>query len=217
MTKLAPDVDMSVVPAGSNVLVVGPPMTGKRRLLYELLSVDGASDRATGLVTTRKPSDMVAMGYREYHPAVHSLAIVDCVSRQQGFASGQTTRRRQYVSNAGDLTGIGIAVSEAIREFEADSEIGSASIGVHTLSTLLMYADLRRVFQFLHVLTGRISAAGFLGGFVLETPVPENSLGIITQIFDGAVEVRDDDETGDRQYRVRGFSEGAGPRRWTDF
>jgi|AntDeeMetagen192_2_1112575.scaffolds.fasta_scaffold01228_3 KaiC/GvpD/RAD55 family RecA-like ATPase len=217
MTELAPALDTTAVSDGSNVLVVGPAMTGKRRLMYEVLAADYSDERATGLVTTRKPADVVAMGYRERHPGVHSLAIVDCVSRQQGFSSGQTTRKRQFVSNAGDLTGIGIALTDFMRLFDEDPEIEAASIGFHTLSTLLMYADVRRVFQFLHVLTGRVASSGYLGGFVLDTPVPENALGIIKQVFDGVVEVREVEDTGAREYRVRGLPTAVGPRHWTEF
>jgi hypothetical protein len=217
MMELAPALDAAAVPDGSNVLVVGPPMTGKRRLLYEVLAADRSGSRATGLVTTRKPADQLAMGYREVHPGVRSLAIVDCVTRQQGFSGGETTRERRFVSSAGDLTGIGIALTEFMHQFDDDPAVESASIGMHTLSTLLMYADVRRVFQFLHVLTGRVSSTGFLGGFVLDTPVPDASLGVLKQTFDGLVEVREVEETGDREYRVRGLDGDVGPRTWTAF
>jgi len=217
MTELAPDLDASAVPDGSNLLVVGPAMTGKRELLYEVLAADRSRSRATGLVTTRKPADQVAMGYREVHPGVHSLAIVDCVSHQQGLSSGQTTRKRRFVSSAGDLTGIGIALTDFMRLFDDDPEVEAASIGMHTLSTLLMFADVRRVFQFLHVLTGRVASTGFLGGFVLDTPVPDDSLGVIKQTFDGLVEVREVEDTGAREYRVRGMPRTVGPRTWTAF
>lgn len=217
MTEVAPALDTSAVPDGSNLLVVGPAMTGKRELLYDVLAADRSATRATGLVTTRKPADQVAMAYRERHPGVHSLAIVDCVTRQQGFSGGQTTRERRFVSSAGDLTGIGIALTEFMHLFDEDPDVESASIGMHTLSTLLMYADARRVFQFLHVLTGRVASSEFLGGFVLDTPVPDASLGVLKQTFDGLVEVRDVEDTGAREYRVRGMPQAVGPRTWTAF
>jgi len=52
---------------------------------------------------------------------------------------------------------------------------------------------------------------------VLDTPVPENALGIIKQVFDGVVEVREVEDTGAREYRVRGLPTAVGPRHWTEF
>lgn len=217
MTVLAPDLDPAAIPDGSNVLVVGPAMTGKRQLLHRVLAADRSADRATAFVTTRKGAPTIESEYRTVHPDVASLAIVDCVSRQRSFGSRRDSNDRRLVSGAGDLTGIGIGVTDYMRRFHESDDVETASVGMHTLSTLLMYSDVRRVYQFLHVLTGRVDSSGFLGAFVLDTPVPEDSLGIMKQPFDGLVEVREDEESGDRQYRVRGLSDAAGPRRWTTF
>lgn len=216
MTELAPDLTPAAIPDGSSVLVVGPAMTGKRRLLYSVLAADGGDDRATVVTTTRKAAGTIESEYREVHPEVADLGVVDCVSRQRGVG-GRDTDGRRMVSSAGDLTGIGIGVTNFMRRFHGDDAIASASVGLHTLSTLLMYADVRRVYQFLHVLTGRVESSGFLGAFVIDTPVPDSSLGIMTQPFDGVVEVRDVEESGDREYRVRGLGDAVGPRRWTPF
>ncbi|NHN43349.1 hypothetical protein G9C85_17165 [Halorubellus sp. JP-L1] len=216
MTDLAPDLDTSTVRDGSNVLIVGPPMTGKRELLYEVLAADRGDDRATAFVTTRKAAETVEREYRDVHPDVDTLAVVDCVTRQRGFGGDESATRR-LVSSAGDLTGIGIGLTDFMRRFHQDESLSSTSVGMHTLSTLLMYADVRRVYQFLHVLTGRVESSGFLGGFVLDTPVPQDSLGIIKQPFDGVVEVREVEATGAREYRVRGLPSDAGPRAWTEF
>jgi len=217
MTELAADLDASAIPDGSNVLVVGPAMTGKRRLLHGVLAADGADDRATAFVTTRKGGETVESEYRVVHPDVAEFAVVDCVSRQRGFGSAAESDTRRLVSSAGDLTGIGIGVTDFMRRFYGSDDVASASVGMHTLSTLLMYADIRRVYQFLHVLTGRVESSGFRGGFVIDTPVPDSSLGVLKQPFDGVVEVREVDESGEREYRVRGLPDDAGPRRWTTF
>lgn len=217
MTDLAPALDTGAVRDGSNVLVVGPPMTGKRELLYEVLAADRGSDRATAFVTTRKAAGTIEPEYRDVHPDVATLAVVDCVTRQRGFGRNEESPTRRLVSSAGDLTGIGIDLTDFMRRFHEDDDLSGASVGMHTLSTLLMYADVRRVYQFLHVLTGRVESSGFLGGFVLDTPVPQDSLGIIKQPFDGVVEVREVEETGGREYRVRGLPSDAGPRAWTEF
>ncbi|WP_435334397.1 DUF7504 family protein [Haloarchaeobius sp. TZWWS8] len=206
--------DGAAVPEGTNLLVAGPAMTGKRRLMYELLAGDSRAESARALITTRKGADRVEREYRDVHPDVGRLGVVDCVSRQRGFSGSHSSENRRYVSDPGDLTGIGIRTSEFMRQFQTDDDLDDVRVGLHTSSTVLMYTDLRRVFQFVHVLTGRIESAGFVGVFVVDTPTADDTIELLKQPFDGLVETRDDDDDG-RQVRIRGVE--MGPRRWTTF
>ena len=204
--------DAAALAPGTNVLVAGPAMTGKRRLLFDL--VGASPDRAGVLITTKRDADRFR---REFDAArtdaeEWDLRTVDCVSKRRGVRSVQDTDRTHYVTSAGDLTGIGISTSGFLREFyHADR---AARVGLHSLSTLLMFADLRQVYQFAHVITGRIESSGFCGAFALDTTSPQSeSLNVLTQVFDALVEVRDGDDGP--ELRVRG--DDFGPRRWTPF
>lgn len=199
------------VDPGTTLLLAGPPMTGKRALLYRLVAADRAPDRGRLLVTTRKTGDAVEGEYREVHPDVSGerLAVVDCVSDQYGVDLRESERRR-YAHDPGDLTGIGIGVTEFMRQFHEDPDVRGVEVGLHNLSTMLMYADLRRVYQFLHVLVARIGAADFRGTFVIDESPESQRLNTLAQPFDGLVEVRMDER---REFRVRGID--AGPKRWT--
>jgi hypothetical protein len=66
---------------------------------------------------------------------------------------------------------------------------------VHSLSTLLMYSDLQTVFRFLHVFTGRVQSVDGLGLFSIDsTAHDDQSLNTLKQLFDGIVNVPEDDE-----------------------
>jgi KaiC/GvpD/RAD55 family RecA-like ATPase len=202
---------------GTSVLIAGPPMTGKRELLYELLAGDRGADRGTAIVTTRKTADTVRTEYADHHPDLPDRRsfVVDCVSRQHGRGRGGDERTR-YVNHPGDLTEIGIRLTGFMRQLHDDSAVDGAGVGMHTLSTTLMYTDLSRVFQFVHVLTGRIESSGFVGAFVLDTPSAGNAEQILSGAFDAKLEVREaDDAAGTRQVRGRGTD--VAPRRWTAF
>jgi len=68
-------------------------------------------------------------------------------------------------------------------------------MGVLSLSTMLRLTDADRVFNFLHVLTGRISAAGYLGVFALDPTVhDERTVNTIKAQFDGAIRLRQDSD-----------------------
>ena len=202
---------LAATPPGTSLLVAGPPMTRKRRLTMRLRAgVDEEAARA--LVTTRLDADGMEREYRAVDPGIapERLAVVDCVTEQRG--SGFDPDRvesptRRYANDPGDLTGVGIGVSEFMRRF-ADEGLDVA-IGLHTLSTMLMYADLNRLYRFVHVLTSRATVAGARGAYVLDDSADDP--GVIAQPFDGMVAVRDG-EAGP-EVRVRGVD--PGPRRWT--
>lgn len=197
---------------GTSVLVAGPAMTGKRELFYRLLADRRGPGGATTVVTTRKSAETVANEYRRHHPDLPDdrLAIVDCVSDERGVQIDDTTTRR-YMIDAGDLTGIGIHTSEFLRRYRETGGVDSIRLGLHTLSTMLMYADVRRVFRFVHVLTRRIAHADAVGVFVVDETPGSDQFNMIVHPFDGVVEVRHDEK---RQVRVRGID--PGPREWTD-
>jgi KaiC/GvpD/RAD55 family RecA-like ATPase len=203
------------IESGTNVLVAGPVMTGKRNLLLSLVGAGEATDRGTVLVTTRQDAETMARGFRRVAGAVPNdrFPIIDCVTRANGFGRTRESPHRRYVTDPGDLTGIGIGLTEYLRGFHDDGV--PARVGLHSLSTILMYADLRRVFQFVHVLTGRIASSEFVGVFAIDTTVPDSrDLEILKQPFDALVELRET-EAGDREIRVRGAD--FGPHRWTDY
>ena len=198
--------------AGTSVLLAGPAMTGKRRLLFDL--VGGSPDEAALLVSTKRDADRFRREFLETRadPTEWETRLVDCVSRSRSTRGTRDSATTKYVSSAGDLTGIGIATSGFMREFHHDDR--EARFGLHSLSTLLMYADLKRVFQFCHVMTGRMETAGISGVFSLDTTARNaESLDVLKGLFDAMVEVRDRDEGP--ECRVRGGA--FGPRQWTPF
>jgi len=191
----------------STILVSGPVMSGKYQLLLDFL-VEGVEDGdGSLLVTTNEDADGVfedleAEGVRN----VDSFRLVDCVSEQQSANDQYPPERVEYVNSPGDLTGLGIGVSEQLRRFfEADTT--RVRIGFHSLSTLLMYCDIETVFRFLHVLTGRIDDADGVGLFMIDpTTHEEGTVNTLKQLFDGAIELRST-EDGDTEIRFRGIDD----------
>lgn len=204
--------DPTALASGTSVIVAGPAMSGKRRLLFDLLG--GSPDDAGILITTKQDAETFHEGFLDTrpNPASWDLRIVDCVSKRRGVRDVRDSETVQYVTSTGDLTGIGITASGFMREFyheEVDTRIG-----LHSLSTLLMYADLRPVYQFVHVLVGRVESSGFRGIFSMDTTGGDTeALETLSQVFDAMVEVRNTEDG--RELRVRGGD--FGPDTWTAF
>ena len=200
MYELDPHLDVEVDP-GSNLLLTGPPLTGKRNLALDVLA-DG-TDHGDGaiVVTTKDSADRVLRDYEKRTPYERRpVAVVDCVTQQQGAEGVRDDERIKYASSPVDMTGIGIKLSEFLQAFHQDRGIERNRIMVHSLSTLLMYSDLQTVFRFLHVFTGRIQSVDGLGLFCIDsTAHDDQTMNTLKQLFDGIVTLSED---GDPEIRL---------------
>ncbi|WP_336034295.1 RAD55 family ATPase [Halobacterium yunchengense] len=187
--------DVSVDP-GTNLLVAGPPMSGKRDLGFDVLARGSADGEGAIVVTTKDGADRVLEEYAARVPGGEPLVgVVDCVTKQQGMGSATESELVRYASSPVDLTGIGIELSELLRALYQQRNVTRNRILLHSLSTLLMYSDLQTVFRFLHVFTGRVQSADALGVFVVDSSAhDEQTVSTLKQLFDGIVTVREADD-----------------------
>ena len=179
---------------GSNLLVSGPPLSGKRRMALEILA-DG-SDRGEGVivVTTRDSANRLLSDYEALvsDPQSVDIGIVDCVTKHQG-RTARDTDIVKYASSPKDMTGIGIKFSEFVEEFQTERGIENVRVLVDSLSTLLMYSDVQTAFRFMHVFTSRLENADAMGLHTIEsTAHDEEALNTLRQLFDHAVSVEED-------------------------
>jgi KaiC/GvpD/RAD55 family RecA-like ATPase len=193
MYELTPHFDAEVEP-GTNILLTGPPLSGKRSIMMDVLAAGTDRDEGAIVVTTKDGADRVLRDYEKRTPYEGKpVAVVDCVTRQQGGETRESDRIK-YASSPVDMTGIGIKLSEFLQAF-GDRGIEQNRVMVHSLSTLLMYSDLQTVFRFLHVFTGRVQSVDGLGLFSIDSTAHEDqAMNTIKQLFDGIVTVPEDGE-----------------------
>ena len=190
MYELDPVLEGATVDPGTNVLISGPPLTGKRRLGMELLADGANAGEGSVIVTTRDSADRVVADYRSLlrAPDDTPYGVVDCVTQHQG-RSVTDSATVKYASSPVDMTGIGIKFSEYVEEFYGGRGLERNRIMLDSLSTLLMYADLQTVFRFMHVFTSRIESADALGVFTIESTAHDaEAMNTLNQLFDGVVE-----------------------------
>jgi KaiC/GvpD/RAD55 family RecA-like ATPase len=194
------------VDEGTNILVEGPPMSGKRELGFRILGDGVKNEEGAIFVTTKDNADRVIQDFADMVDVSDPMVgVVDCVTKQQGMGSRSESELVRYASSPVDLTGIGIELSELLRAFYQQREITRNRILLHSLSTLLMYSDLQTVFRFMHVFTGRVQSADALGVFILDsTAHDEQTVSTLKQLFDGIVTVRETDG-GDFEARLMGL------------
>ncbi|MCT9097236.1 recombinase RecA [Haloarchaeobius sp. HME9146] len=196
---------------GTNVLVTGPAMSGKYDLLCGLLADGRRAGDAALVVTTQNDAGTVRGQIGMADADTPPLGIVDCVSKERGVEPAEHDLNR-FVSSPGEFTGIGMSSSRLLEDFARQDQ--QTRVALDSVSQLLMYADVKTVFRFLHILTGRISAAGAIGFATLDANAhDEQTVNTVRQLFDGMVETRTGAEG--RELRIVGF--GSEPTEWTGF
>ena len=183
---------------GSNVLVLAPVMDADTSAVCsDLLHVEQPSEEAVLLVTFTQGADVRVEAFREHadgKPA--DLHVVD-VSGETRSSSDEPShvpgRVVDVVSSPTDLTGIGIAINEQLGEW-APGDL-QVVLCFHTLTTLLQYASEDRVFQFLHVLTSRVSSIDAVAHYHLDpVAVDDRTVHTLMQLFDVVVRQNPDGE-----------------------
>jgi KaiC/GvpD/RAD55 family RecA-like ATPase len=189
------------VEEGTNLLVEGPPMSGKRDLGFRILADGVRNGEGAIVVTTKDGADRVVSDFADVAGTSDAtVGVVDCVTKQQGMGDRHESELVRYASSPNDLTGIGIELSELLRTLYDQRNVTRNRILLHSLSTLLMYSDLQTVFRFMHVFTGRVQSADALGVFVVDsTAHDEQTVSTLKQLFDGVVSI----EEGDEGFRTR--------------
>ena len=199
---------LDAVDPGTNVLISGGRMLGKDRLALEVLAA-GADDQAIA-VTPDTAGSRLRDDFASVAGRVDPLCVVDCTGAS-GSGSFDDTDEVKYVPSPGDLNGIGMGVVKCTRDMGQSVDDG-LRLAVLSLSTILRYSDPDRGFNFLHTVTGRVSAADYLGVATLDPDAHDpQDVNTLTSQFDVVVELREADDVG-REARIVGHHES--PRTW---
>ncbi len=180
---------------GSNILLVGPPMSGKEVILNHIM-YHGIAKNEDAIITvnTREPGAHVLEWFKENELLSSRIGIVDCVTKMTCNTADEDDNI--IVANSPiDLTGIGIKISQFFEKFLGIESIRKIQLSINSLSTLLMYSNIKTIYRFLHVFTGRIRAIGGIGIYVLESGIHDiQAISTLNQLFDYMIEVKSEDD-----------------------
>ena len=201
---------------GSNIMLIGPPMSGKEAIL-NFIMYHGAvvNGNAIVTVTTRESASHILEWFKERKMdlPMSRIGLIDCVTKTLGGTAVENERIK-IASSPVDLTGIGVKISQFFEEFSMKKNIQKMQLHINSLSTILMYSNIQTVFRFLHVFTGRIKAAGALGIYVIESGMhDEQAVATLKQLFDGMIEIKSEE---DKNF-IRVVSTSQKPTPWFEY
>jgi KaiC/GvpD/RAD55 family RecA-like ATPase len=191
---------------GSNILIVGPSMSGKEVILHHIMYHAAKNENVVITVSTNESASYILDWYKENKLVLplSRIGIIDCITRSLSKTEVETDNIK-FASNPMDLTGMGVRISQFFEYFLMKKNIQKIQLHINSLSTILMYSNIQTVFRFIHVFTGRIKAAGGLGIFVMESGMhDEQAIATLKQLFDGMIEIKLEDDK--KFIRVAGFS-----------
>lgn len=170
---------------GVSLLMTGTSTTTNQRLLDVV--APKADERAVVITTNTGPKTIVEELERRGADR-DQLGIIDCTNAETDV-EGVPVRQ---LKSPGDLTGISLEFAKLF-DRESDTEMVRARIGFASVSTALMYTELRTMFRFLHVFTARIRSGEMLGVFSLDPSMHEEKAhNTIRAVFDCEAEVSED-------------------------
>ena len=196
------------VPDGSALLLEGPPLVGKREHALRMLAHGLDAGDAGIVLTTERTAPEVVDALAEFTSprdssseaslSADDLMVIDCTG-DRATSDAAVPAQTQYVNSPTDLTGAGIALSDALQAFTDSHD--SIRLLTDSLTSLLVYRDLKPVFEFFHNLNKWTTQVAGLSLVVSETDLPgDESLSEFAPLFDGHVQFRQ--ESGATELRV---------------
>lgn len=162
---------------GVSLLMTGPSTKTKERILD---AVAPEADERTIVITTNMGAETVVRELERRGTDRTRIGVIDCTNTDSEVADVTV----KNLNSPGDLTGISLEFAKLL---DQDSEQDSvrARVGLESVSTALMYTELRTMFRFLHVFTARIRSGDMLGVFSLDpTMHEEQAYNTIRAVFD---------------------------------
>lgn len=191
--------DLTSEPA--NVLLLSPSFNSHSdAFCTDLLTAYDADRTALLLVTNTGSADesvrrwtaqgnappgvlgIVAMG--EYtRSAATTSGQTSGASGQTSGATGLTT---ETIADPGDLTGVGIEITEQLEQWaDGDNQIVAC---YDSLTVLLQYAPVEKVYQFTHVLTQQMKAAGAVAHYHMDPSAHDDeTVYTLLPLFDAVI------------------------------
>lgn len=164
-------------------------MTGGSNATTEQLFdvVAPRDDERAVVITTNTGAKTVVRELERRGTDRDQLGIIDCTNADSDI-EGVSVRQ---LSSPGDLTGISLEFAKLFNDAGDDGV--RARVGFASVSTALMYTELRTMFRFLHVFTARIRSGDMFGVFSLDPTMHDDKAhNTIRAVFDCEAELTGD-------------------------
>lgn len=210
------DMLLGGVPFGSNVMIWGPPFTGKQILINRFVIEGIEKDIPCIIVTVEKPAAEIKAELRTY-PLNYTeyeknglIKYIDIYSKRMDMACKESNV--EYIKDINDLDIITMSINNLQDKLKQHSEYYRV---VFPLSALLTNLKVYDVFRFLENLTGRCKRDNSVALYTLTKGIrSDTELQILRHLVDGLIEFKE--ENSKTYLRVQGVCE-VQTRSWVQY
>ncbi|KYH27795.1 hypothetical protein HAPAU_04660 [Halalkalicoccus paucihalophilus] len=193
MTALVQELD-ALKQRGSNLLVVGSRMPAAHEAACRQFLGESTTQARRRLFVLTDPCASVSKRLSAEAPGSDRRSVLryDAASRSAAVAPSQPSISASERRVKGDLGSLGVAISEAIAEFEATSSgLSPAELRLcfDSLTPLVSEYDSEPVFRFLHLLTHRVRSVDGMAHYHLTTERSNRTVGLLEPLFDAVIEL----------------------------
>ena len=118
---------------GSNIMLIGPPMSQKEVILHYIMYHGTAiNENAVITVTTREPATDILEWFKENQlvTPLSRIGIIDCITKSVGRDASETENIK-FASSPQDLTGIGVRISQFFEYFLMKKKIPKIQLHIN--------------------------------------------------------------------------------------
>lgn len=184
-----PDVQ-SDLSGGTNILCLTPSLGGRGQCLEALLPSTPAITNALTITYTRS-TEQVISEWRDRVadlPACFGVIDIGGTARSQAASPAVAESYSVATESPRDLTGLGITVSQYLEEWSGNGN--QTVVCFDSLTALLQYASVDRVFRFLHVFTRRVQVVDAVAHYHLDPDAhATEDMAALKSLFDEQIEL----------------------------
>ena len=203
-----PDSILERIGDASTVLLLAPSLDSRKddACLDFLTVTDPPQENVLSITFTQSATDRLRLWdeHIEERPAQTGIISVGEMMRSTTADTSTTVQQSvgplviETVSDPSDLTELGMTISSLLTEWNTNNNETVACF--HSITSLIQYADVQRVFQFLHVLTGKFDSSEVVAHYHMNPSAhDQQTISTLMPLFDAIVERDENDEWTVRQ------------------
>lgn len=155
----------------------------------ELIKVLLAKEYNVLVITTNQPYDILKKNYEKNGIEMEKVSVVDTVTKYAMGHDHEPVKNCRFVSNPGDMTAIGIAVTESLSGLKGKK----VSLLFDSVNSMLIYISSQNITKFVHFVTNKLRLMGFSGMFLaVEKGLDPDVLTQLTTFVDEVIDVEKD-------------------------
>ena len=186
--------NLEKIPEKSAILIIGPPLSNKKDILYKLITSSlGRSEPVLFITTDYFPSDIEKdlaknkILFKNYEKKGY-LKFLDCYSSQAKSSLSDTTIIK-YIPGPLALSDISVALSEIESSYHKLSK--HQNIIFQSLSTMLLYSKPEAIERFVQIIIAKTKNAGGSIFFTIEEGMHDKKVIFgLKHLMDGVIEVK---------------------------